>query len=145
MNTFLLLAALLAANADAQVVNRAVQAARDTTAVYRENQARRQTADRLKRLCDGPSFKAKTEKAGVACAYAKAHADADVAMHLVFEWDANQRMNQAYMAGYTNPHMDRAVEYEKKAAEWRKRAIEKGAVKSEGGLDSIGLEPGADY
>lgn len=145
MNSILLLAAMLSVGADAQVVTRAAQNAREATAVYRENQARRQTADRLKRLCDAASFKAKTEKARVGCAYAKAHADADIAMHLAFEWDANQRMNQAYMAGYTNPHIDRAVEYEKAAAEWRKRAIETGAVKSEAGADSVGLEAGKDY
>lgn len=144
MNSILLLSAFLAVNANAQVV-RAAAAARDATAVYQENMARRQTADKLRRLCTGKDFTAKTEKAKAACAYAKAHADADIAMHLAMEWDANQRINQAYMAGYTNPHIDRAVQYEKQAAELRKRAVEKGAVKSEGGLDAVGLEAGTDY
>lgn len=144
MNSILLLTAFLAVNGDAQVV-RAEQAARDATAVYRENMARRQTADKLKRLCGAKEFAAKSEKAKAACAYAKSHADADMAMYLALEWDANQRINQTYMPGYANPHIDRAVQYEKQAAEWRKRAIEKGAVKSEGGLDAVGIEAGTDF
>lgn len=144
MNSILLLAAMFAVNADAQVV-RAAATAREATGVYRENMARRQTADKLKRLCDSKEFVARTEKAKVGCGYAKAHADAEMALHLAMEWDANQRLNQAYMAGYTNPHIDRAVQYEGQAAEWRKRAIEKGAVTQDGGLDAVGLEAGEDY
>ena len=144
MNSILLLAAMFAVNADAQVVRAAVTA-REATGVYRENMARRQTADKLKRLCDSKEFVARTEKAKIGCGYAKAHADAEMALHLAMEWDANQRLNQAYMAGYTNPHIDRAVQYEGQAAEWRKRAIEKGAVKQDGGLDAVGLEAGKDY
>lgn len=144
MNTLILLTTLLAGNADAQIV-RAAQTARDNTAVYQENMARRQTADKLKRLCDAKEFKALTEKASIACGYAKVNADADMAMRMAFDWEAVQRLNQAYAAGYSNPHMDRAVEYEKQAAAWRKRAQETGGVKVEGGLDSVGIEAGKDY
>lgn len=145
MNNILLLTAFLAVSSDAQVIFRAQGTARDATAVYQENMARRQTADKLKRLCDAKEFVARSEKAKIGCGYAKAHADTEMALHLAMEWDANQRLNQAYMAGYTNPHIDRAVQYEKQAAEWRKRAREAGAVKVTDGLDSVGLEPGKDY
>ena len=144
MNNILLLTAFLAVNSDAQII-RAQGEARGATAVYQENMARRQTADKLKRICDAKEFKALTPKAEIACSYAKVNADADIAMRLAFEWDGTQRMNQAYAAGYSNPHMDRAVQYEKDAAAWRKRAREAGAVKVTDGLDSVGIEAGKDY
>ena len=144
MNSILLLTAFLAVDSDAQMI-RAQGTAREATAVYQENMARRQTADKLKRICDAKGFKALTPKAETACSYAKVNADADIAMRLAFEWDGTQRMNQAYAAGYSNPHMDRAVQYEKDAAAWRKRAREAGAVKVVDGRDAVGLEAGKDY
>lgn len=144
MNNILLLSAFLAVNSDAQIF-RAQGNAREATAVYQENMARRQTADKLKRLCDAKEFKALTPKAEIACAYAKVNADADIALRMAFDWDATQRLNQAYAAGYRNPHIDRAVEYEKQAAAWRQRAREAGAVKVTDGHDSVGIEAGKDF
>lgn len=145
MMNFLLLAVALSQSANAQTVAAAAREAGSAASVHRENMARRQTAEKLKRICEAKGFQALNEKAELACAYAKAHGDADMALFLAFQWNMKQHMNQSYGVGLRNPHVDRAERYEKEAAALRDRARAAGAITEVEGLDAVGITAGKDF